>query len=334
MMADEEIRLIDDKSWSEPLLNPALEIKIEMPVRNDTRPRLDASVLPKYIHYETNLDPRLASLESDVRLYGEELVCVAIPRYCFEDGNMVRQWYDSLGGPVQGFIGKGAGCWVRFKEAFRNQWALPMGLAVKGANIQAKRLDETFLEFFYANLALLESAYPQNPAEAHIEMSKYCLDDPLAMEWAKEAGSLSIVKTQLRDYDNHLKRYPTLLVNAATNRIKPTPGYAAHQKGATTSGEKAPLNVVRVKRSPEEILSLNKERAASLAVRTNDKGEKVISFGRKVGTLVFLRDPCSICKNREETDSSILSYHMFSFTGDVGDAVRKRHHSRTEIREA
>jgi len=76
---------------TEPLLNPAPELRIEMPTRNDAKPRFDPSVLPKYNHYETNLDAWLASLESDVRLYGEELVCVAIPRYCFKDGSMVRQ---------------------------------------------------------------------------------------------------------------------------------------------------------------------------------------------------------------------------------------------------
>jgi len=90
-IADKEIRLIDDKSWSEPLLNPPPEVRIEMPARTDARPWFDPSVLPKYNHYETNLDAWLASLKSDVRLYGEELVCVAIPRYCFRDGSMVRQ---------------------------------------------------------------------------------------------------------------------------------------------------------------------------------------------------------------------------------------------------
>ena len=90
-MADEEIRLIDDKSWSEPLLNPVPEVKIEMPTRNDPKPWFDSSILPRYNHYKTNLDAWLASLESDVRLYSEELVCMTIPRYCFRDGSMVRQ---------------------------------------------------------------------------------------------------------------------------------------------------------------------------------------------------------------------------------------------------
>jgi len=83
---------------------------------------------------------------------------------------------------MQGLISKGDGCWVQFKEAFRDQWALPMGLAIKEANFRTKHVDETFLEFFYTKLALLKSAYPQNPVEAHIEMIKCCLDDSHAAE--------------------------------------------------------------------------------------------------------------------------------------------------------
>jgi len=188
---------------------------------------------------------------------------------------------------MQGFIGKGDACWVQFKEAFWDQWVLPIGLVVREANIWTKRADKTFLEFFFAKLALVRSAYPQNPMEAHIEMIKYCLDNPHAAGWAKEPRSLSVFEAELRDYDNYLRRYSTLL---SGSREKSIPGYMAPQKVAMLS--RPPLNMTRVKRSPEEIQSQNKEQAASLAVRTNDKGKKMMLFRREDGTLVFLRDPC------------------------------------------
>jgi len=199
---------------------------------------------------------------------------------------------------------------VRFKEAFRDHWALPMGLAVKEANLRTKRAEETFLEFFYAKLALLRSAYPQNPAEAHIEMIKSCLDDPHAAGWARESRNLSIFEAELRDYDNHLRRYPGLLA-----RTKPSPGHmlgytakGTGSSGLSAMGGRAAMSSIRVKRSPEEITALNKERAASLAVRTNDKGEKVMSFKREDGTLVFLRDPCSICKREGKPNQMHFSF--------------------------
>jgi len=180
-----------------------------------------------------------------------------------------------------------------------------MGLAVKEANLRTKRAEKMFLEFFYAKLALLRSAYPQNPAEAHIEMIKSCLDDPQAAGWAREAKNLSIFETELREYDNHLRRYSTLLSGTAASRVKATPGYAPQK---ATALSRPLLNTTRAKRSAEEIQSLNKERAASLAVRTNNKSEKVMSFRREDGTLVFLRDSCSIYKREGKPNQMHFSF--------------------------
>jgi len=77
-----------------------------------------------------------------------------------------------------------------------------------------------------------------------------------------------------------------------------------------SSGGKAltPMVTARVKRSPKDIAALNKERAASLAVRMNDKGEKVMSFRREDGSLLFLRDLCSICKREVKPKQMHFSF--------------------------
>jgi len=78
-------------------------------------------------------------------------MCAAIPRYCFTEHSVARAWYSGLDESTQAFITKDRDCWARIKTAMMRQWSLPLGLAVRNAEEQKKKDDETFLEFLYRN---------------------------------------------------------------------------------------------------------------------------------------------------------------------------------------
>jgi len=86
--------------------------------------------------------------------------------------------------------------------------ALPVGLAVRQAELRKKRDGETFLEFFYSKINLLRNAYPQCGAEGYIKMVMAALDDPIVELWARETSDLARFAAELRQYDDHLAHDP------------------------------------------------------------------------------------------------------------------------------
>jgi len=162
------------------------------------KPRFDPNVLPKYVHYKTNLQEWLSELQMKINLFGGELVCAAIPRYCFTEHSVTPAWYSGLDESTQVFITKDRDCWARFKIVMTRQWALPIGLAVRNAEERKKKGDETFLEFFYVKMNLLRNAYPNCGSEGYIEMAKASLDDPAVELWARETHDVARFAAELR----------------------------------------------------------------------------------------------------------------------------------------
>ncbi|KAI5808804.1 hypothetical protein DFH27DRAFT_634281 [Peziza echinospora] len=281
--------------------------------------RFDTKTLPKYIHYVTDLNQWIREIQLEVDLFGEKIVCPSVSRYCFSggDNNVVHSWFHSLDPSLVSFITSGEGCWDRMKQVMRAQWGLSAGLAVKQAVARKKLAHETYLSFYFAKLALLQSAYPNSPDEAYIEMIKSSLDDPKVAEWAKECKSLSVFSNQLRDYDDHLKRFADHFEKKSPEpRQSNTRSSLYYQTSATIvptqvmsnsdkKSEQIPQTFVpskprgrgekRAERSIEDIVKQNKTRAASIKPRPDPSGKMVSSFVRTDGTVAFLKEPCKIC---------------------------------------
>jgi len=127
--ANDELQLIKDHRWREPLVlpTPAPQIVMHNDPNRPLRPRFDPNVLPKYTHYKTNLQEWFTELQTEVNLFGEDLVCAAIPRYCFAENSVVRAWYLGLNEATQTFITKDRGCWERMKAVMSRQWLYQWG---------------------------------------------------------------------------------------------------------------------------------------------------------------------------------------------------------------
>lgn len=107
-------------------------------------------------------------IQLDVDAYREEIVCPMIWRYCFEENSSVRTWYTLLGGRTQAFMTMDAGCWLNFMHKMREIWARPMAVAQREAEDRLKLPGETYHQFFFTNLKLLTSAFPESLAATHI----------------------------------------------------------------------------------------------------------------------------------------------------------------------
>jgi len=309
-----------EEELEEPLVLPTLPPQMAM--HNDPnrpmRSRFDPNILPKYIHYKTNLQEWFTELQMEINLFGEELVCAAIPRYCFTEHSVTRAWYSGLDGLTQAFITKDRDCWARFKIVMTRQWALPIGLAVKSAEERKKKGDETFLEFFYVKMNLLCNAYPNCGSEGYIEMFKASLDDPAVELWARETHDIARFAAELCLYDDHLARYPRKayipMAATVTNTHFSYSLYDSYVQVAKSGVEKSIMEsdvkttedphwtnneIIKTAENPrrinDEIIAFNKKRVESIQKRRDDSGKMVDSFVKENGSIGFLKNPCTLC---------------------------------------
>jgi len=327
--ANDEKKLIIDKGWRGPLVL-APPVVIHNDTKRPARPRFDPNVLPRYVHYKTNLQEWFQDIQAEVDLFGEELVCAAIPRYCFTEHSVTRAWYSGLDGLTQAFITKDRDCWARFKTMMTRQWALPIGQAVRNAEERKKKGDETFLEFFYVKMNLLCNAYPNCGSEGYIEMVKASLDDAAVELWARETHDIARFAAELRLYDDHLARYRQKMyipkAATVTNAHFPYSLYDSYvaksggEKSVTESDVKTTEdpywtnneiiktaeNLCRTndeiikttenpRRTNDEIVVINKKRVESIQKRRDNSGKMVDSFVKENGSIGFLKYPCTLC---------------------------------------
>ncbi|MDB5851808.1 MAG: hypothetical protein JWP29_5560 [Rhodoferax sp.] len=319
--AQDEKRLIKDKGWREPIVLPPVNAVNTNDVTRPLRPRFDPSVLPKYVHYQTNLQSWFADIQVEVNLFGEELVWAAIPRYCFTEGSVVKAWYVGLGDVTHNFVTKDRDCWSRFKTAMTRQWSLPVGIAVRKAEERRKKNEETFLEYFYAKLNLLKNAYPVCNSDGYIEMIKASFEDPNIDLWARETSDLAVFAAELRLYDDHLIRYPAKAHVSApvVSRINTRFSYSSpslDQKSAQTSSVKNTSvkltadtkDPARPRKTNDEIISLNKRRVESIQKRRDENGKMVDSFVKDNGSIGFLKNACTVCAKNGSPDKWHFSF--------------------------
>ncbi|KAF8462866.1 hypothetical protein BDZ91DRAFT_764994 [Kalaharituber pfeilii] len=165
------------------------------------KPRFEPNSLPKYRHYTTSLEQWINEITGEVALYGESMVCPAIYKHCFSDGDMVRDWYVMLSSELKQAMTTGTGCWQFFSAIMRQTWAESIGSAQTKAIARTKRHNETFLQYYYQKLGLLKAAFPDCADQSHISNIKEKLNDPIALFYIRECNNLGRLAQEMGEYD-------------------------------------------------------------------------------------------------------------------------------------
>ncbi|KAI5797347.1 hypothetical protein DFH27DRAFT_526122 [Peziza echinospora] len=169
--------------------------------------RFDPSALPKYTQPD-DLESWLSEMQLEVNTFGETVVCPAIYRHCFKSGDPVKSWYTMLGPDKAEDLTKGPSCWFRFASAMREVWSKSIAATQREAEDRSKLHSESFIQYYFEKLKLLQAAFPESAHSTHISRIRARFNDAQADRFIREQTDLIVFSDQCRQYDDHLKLHP------------------------------------------------------------------------------------------------------------------------------
>jgi len=129
---DAEREKIRNATWTCPKVElSGPDIIVNLPTNmttSDTNPGrgFDAKKLPRYA-FGKNLAEWIKLMDIIVMTYGEEKVCPSVLMHCLAEGDVVRDWFVSLGNTNIEFMTTRPGCWSFMKSKFTEKWRASAG---------------------------------------------------------------------------------------------------------------------------------------------------------------------------------------------------------------
>jgi len=220
---DAEREKIRNATWRRPeveLSGP--DIIVNLPANmttSDTNPGqgFDAKKLPRYA-FGKNLAEWIKLMDIIVMTYGEEKVCPSVLMHCLAEGDVVRDWFVSLGNTDIEFMTTLPGCWAFMKSKFIEKWRAAAGQLQLACNKRKKEYGESYTQYALRKLNMVEDAYPQANEENKIVQVRLGLDPPAA-RYCKEFRNLQAFIKEIGHYDEQLNLEK--MYNGQTNQGQP-----------------------------------------------------------------------------------------------------------------
>jgi len=163
---DAEREKIRNATWTRPeveLSGP--DIIVNLPanmITSDTNSGrgFDAKKLPRYA-FGKNLAEWIKLMDIIVMTYGEEKVCPSVLMHCLAEGDVVRDWFVSLGNTDIEFMTTHPGCWAFMKSKFTEKWRASAGQLQLACDKRKKEYGESYTQYALRKLNMVEDAYLQ-----------------------------------------------------------------------------------------------------------------------------------------------------------------------------
>ncbi|KAI5781708.1 hypothetical protein DFH27DRAFT_529204 [Peziza echinospora] len=278
------------------------------------RTRFDPAHLPKFKEGD-DVDSWLAELTIDVNQFSERILCPMIYEHCFHSGSSIREWYLMLPKAVVQLMTEGDGCFKRFSAHMRERWDRPLSMRQRFADKRKKRPEESFQTYFYANLKLLSSTYPESEDVTHLSRIRSGLNDPEASLYIRERNSILQFVDECRKYYEHLNSNPRrsrfafpLQNSAFAYKSPPTiPVYQSPTTALPASAQRTTQACPGMGNASES--QRTDPQLASLSDRLNATLQKIErSFLCKDSSTVFLDRPCQIGKKMGNKNEMHFSF--------------------------
>ncbi|KAI5807580.1 hypothetical protein DFH27DRAFT_640476 [Peziza echinospora] len=288
--------------------------------------RFDPAALPKYTQPE-DLESWLAEMQLEVNTFGETVVCPAIYRHCFKSGDPVKSWYTMLGPDRSDELTKGTGCWLRFAAAMREVWSKSIAARQREAEDRCKLSSESFIQYYFEKLKLLQAAFPESAHSTHISRIRARFNDAQADRFIREQQDLVAFSDQCRQYDDHLKLHPVPVqrlnqfafpsgTSARYKQLQPASLRAATAPPATSAPTtmSIPVRETASAAPPSRQKDSTRQRRpdvrlSTVADRINPAtGKSERSFARSDGTLKFLERSCDFCTQMGKENQQHFSF--------------------------
>jgi len=340
---DAEREKIRNATWTRPevdLVEPSIIVNVPSnPAATDTGSTrgFDAKKLPKYA-FGKNLAEWIKLMDIIVMTYGEEKVCPSVLMHCLAEGDVVRDWFVSLGNTDIEYMTTRPGCWAFMKSKFTEKWRASAGQLQLACDKRKKEYGESYTQYALRKLNMVEDAYPQANEENKILQVRLGLD-PSAARYCKEFRNLQAFIEEIGHYDEQLnleKMYngQTNQPRGYTDRGQPR-GYNrpfdntrqgnarqynsrqttdSNRPAYNASAQSGPSNTDKGKgtdnsrdrfrpndrNNPQPTRETRgAELRATLRHRMNPAtGKMEMSYTRRNGTPVFMMRPCNKCLRR------------------------------------
>jgi len=186
---------------------------------SDTNPGrgFDAKKLPRYA-FGKNLAEWIKLMDIIVMTYGKEKVCPSVLMHCLAEGDVVRDWFVSLGNTDIEFMTTRPGCWAFVKSKFTEKWQASAGQLQLACDKRKKEYGESYTQYALRKLNMVEDAYPQANDENKILQVRIGLDPPAA-RYCKEFRNLQAFIEEIGHYDEQLNLEK--MYNGQTNQGQP-----------------------------------------------------------------------------------------------------------------
>jgi hypothetical protein len=206
---DDEQAKIQNSTWTRPEVELVeSSIAVNLPTNMTTtdmapiRRVFDAKKLPRYA-FSKDLAGWIKLMDIIVRIYGEQQVCHWVLMHCLVEGDVVRDWFVSLGNTDIEFITTRPGCWDFVKSKFMEKWRASAGQLQLTCDKRKKDDNESYTEYVLRKLSMMEDAYPEATEQNKILYIRLGLDS-LAASYCREFRSLQAFLKEIRHYDMQL----------------------------------------------------------------------------------------------------------------------------------
>jgi len=196
---DAEREKIRNATWTRPeveLSGPDIIVNLPTNMTTfDTNPGrgFDAKKLPRYA-FGKNLAEWIKLMDIIVMTYGEEKVRRSVLMHCLAEGDVVRDWFVSLGKTDIELMTTRPGCWAFMTSKFTEKWQASAGQLQHACDKRKKECSESYTQYALRNLNMVEDAYPQANDENKILQVRLGLDPPAARYWKEFRNLQALVE--------------------------------------------------------------------------------------------------------------------------------------------